>query len=535
MQSDGSYMISIAIFSMVTIGLLSGLSMSYILPRRQEIMANWGTYKYDPFLMFGAPFFKPEDDPRSRAEFAKDNFGDVMDSLANKIFLVFLQPVFELFNLFTKTLNGVLNNIFAFRDLLKNMFISFLRIFEPFMARFRTVSHKLRMTFLRLKDSIGRVAAVSTAAIFAGISTIRTMMNVFELMKNVAVALLIILVVMVIFFWFVLWPVTPLILTAIYMLIASGAAGEVGGMASTFCFGGETPIQLQEGVVPLQTVKVGDRLQDGETVQAVLTFSTPTRPQQFYDYKGIQVSGSHIVYEEIPRFVKDSIHATPLPSAPSVYYCLQTSNRRIPVRLPSKELIEFADWEELEEEDLDSLVEWNKTVEKSLNRIITSSGYPLILLQGESAMTATTLLQTLTGAVPIGRIRPGDWILGASGLPTRVLGVVRIHPSEVAYGSMLSEDGTALLSKRSWVRPAGHVLWMQMGRLPKRSMIPNHEGESWCNLFTEDGTFVLAEPGYDGWALRDYTDVGPDHIADTHDSTLEILRANQKKEGRVEP
>ena len=120
-----------AIFTIMTLGLTIGISITYISSRRKEIMGNWGKYKTDPFLMFGAPFFKPDDDPRSTTEFAKDNFSDVMNSLANKIFLVFLQPVFELFSIFTSTLNSVLTNIFAFRELLKNMFISFFIIWFP--------------------------------------------------------------------------------------------------------------------------------------------------------------------------------------------------------------------------------------------------------------------------------------------------------------------------------------------------------------------------------------------------------------------
>ena len=73
------------LFTMMTLGLTIGLSITYILPRRREIMGNWGKYRTDPFMMFGAPFFKPDDDPRSTAQFAQDNFKDVMDSLYEKI------------------------------------------------------------------------------------------------------------------------------------------------------------------------------------------------------------------------------------------------------------------------------------------------------------------------------------------------------------------------------------------------------------------------------------------------------------------
>ena len=48
--------------------------------------------------------------------------------------------------------------------------------------------------------------------------------------------------------------------------------------------------------------------------------------------------------------------------------------------------------------------------------------------------------------------------------------------------------------------------------------------ESWYSLFTEDGTFLLGG----GWAVRDFTDVGPDHLADTHSETLHLLKQRSK-------
>jgi len=510
-----------AVFTMMTLGLTVGLSVMYMYPRRKEIMANWGKYKTDPMMLFGAPFFKPEDDPRSTAQFAEDNFKDVMDSMLNKIFAVFLQPVFQLFSLFTSTLNSILTNIFAFRDLLKNMFAAFLRIFEPFMARFRTISNELRKTFIRLKDAISRVGAVATAAIFAGISTIRTMLNLFELMKTVIVAIIITLVILTIFFWFVLWPVVPLIIAAIAIIVTAGGGAALGDSASAFCFGPDTQIQLQNGTtISISAIPLGAVLKDGGIVEATMKFQTAPHP--FYSYKGVVVSGSHIVYEPIPGFVEDSVYATPT-STPPVYYCLQTSTRRIPVQSLSGESIEFADWEELEEEDEDSLKEWYTTIEKMLNGIVLSTSYPKSMLMSDPVLAASTLVQTPSGLRSLSSLQPGDYILNANAAPIRVLGVVQMDHTRVAgYHTM----GKGQLSCACWVRPPGYIHWRPIHTFSRMFPFSTEElpSDPWISLFTEDGTFLLGG----GWAVRDFTEVGPDHIQETHPETLRILKQQSK-------
>jgi hypothetical protein len=515
--------VQVSIFTVVTIGLTIGLSIAYILPRRQEIMANWAQYKTDPFIMFGAPFFKPDDDPRSTAEFAEDNFMDVMGALSQKMFLVFLQPVFELFKLFTETILSVLTNIFSFREVLKNMFASLLRIFEPFMARFRVITNQLRMTFLHLKDAIGRVAAVATAAIFAGISAIRTMMNMFQLMQIVVAAIIITLVVLTIFFWFVLWPVVPIIIAAIAMIIAAGGGAALGDSAGAFCFAPDTRVECADGTTsPIHSIPVGTVLKGGSTVEATMVFQTPAHP--FYSYKGVIVSGSHIVYEKgTPCFVQDSAAAVAA-VAPPTYYCLSTSTRRIPVRSPAGESLEFADWEELDE-DAAALIAWHTTVDARLNRCPISLSYPTQMLESEAVLSPSTLIQTPTGLTAISALHAGGEVFNSRRDPVRILGVVKMTSSNVAaFHSM----GSGALSCSCWVQPPGYMLWKPMHSFAR--IFPLSSGpiadECWYSLFTEDGTFLLAG----GWAVRDFTDVGPDHIADTHSETLRILKEQSKVE-----
>jgi hypothetical protein len=261
-------------------------------------------------------------------------------------------------------------------------------------------------------------------------------------------------------------------------------------------------------------------LKDNGVVEATMKFQTAPHP--FYSYKGVVVSGSHIVYEPIPGFVQDSIHATST-STPSVYYCLQTSTRRISVQSSSGESIEFADWEELEEEDEDSLREWYTTIEKMLNGIVLSTSYPKSMLMSDPVLSPSTFVQTPSGLRMLSSLQPGDYILNANAAPIRVLGVVQMDPSRVAgYHTM----GKGQLSSACWVRPPGYTHWRPIHTFSRMFPFSTEElsSDPWISLFTEDGTFLLGG----GWAVRDFTEVGPDHIQDTHPETLRILKQQSK-------
>ena len=104
----------------LTVVLFLGLAFFSAYMRREEIMANWGNYKSDPLFMFAAPLFKPSDDPRSRIKFATDNFFDVVSTMIKNTFMVFLEPVFKIFKIFTDSLTQTSGGLFNLKALLAN-------------------------------------------------------------------------------------------------------------------------------------------------------------------------------------------------------------------------------------------------------------------------------------------------------------------------------------------------------------------------------------------------------------------------------
>jgi len=484
----------------LTVTLLASLSFLSGYVRREEIMANWSTYKKDPFYLFAAPLFKPSEDPRSPVQFAMDNFFDVIQGSVTDVFMVLLQPVFKVFQLITDALVEMLNGLFNVKALMSNMWQKWEKVSDMFMRRFYSVFHQMRVTFIKIYHSMEKSFGVAVSSIYTGLATISTVLSFVDLMIKVIVIILAILVIMMIFLFFIMWPLIPLILTAIAVLVIAG----VGGVsADSFCFGEDTRVQTQKGPVPISQIMIGEMLEGGGCVEGVLFFNTPV--SDLYELKGIKVSGNHIIYEGgIPLPVKEHPDAVLCAPQTTKLYCLITSNRKIPV-LSLKGLQWFADWEELS--DTDDLKRWHAEVHEKLNgtkpyKLPTDSA-----LQSESAVSSGARIATPFGQIQIREINPGDIVLDADGVPTRVLGVARVSDVEKA-----KKIGTnAYVSCGAWIFESG--CWKQ----PNIREAVEHEDE-WFSLFTEAGTFEV-----EGIGMRDFTDVGADTIHETYNWVLESL------------
>lgn len=122
---------------------------------------------------------------------------------------------------------------------------------------------------------------------------------------------------------------------------------------SIFCFDEYTKIKINNNTYKnIKDVKVGDILNDNCIVESVLKLSA--NKAQMYDYFGVIVSGSHLVYESgINKWirVKDSEYSKKIERYNKPYiYSLITSDAKIPININTdSENIDviFADWYEI--------------------------------------------------------------------------------------------------------------------------------------------------------------------------------------------
>lgn len=502
-------------FGILTAVLLLGLSFIAAYIRRDEIMANWSKYRDNPLYMFAAPMFKPDEDPRSRLGFAMDNFTDVISGIIMKVFAVFLQPIMKIVQGMTDSLTQSATGIMNMRGLFNNMFKKFNSVTNIFQRRYNNTFHSLRVTWTKLQESLNKTFGVAVSALYAGVSAFRVIDNMFRLMTIVSIAILSILLGFVIFFFFILWPILPLIIIAIHFIAQTPYAGEVMGMESAFCFAGNTQIPTANGNKPIQEIQLGDVLVNGTartTVKGVMAFDAHYEP--LYELFGVQVSGSHIVYEgSVPMFVKDHPAAVKGPCTTKVY-CLITSDHTIPV-ISNKGICVFADWEEIESDD--DIAAWNKTVFEMLNGTAEYIQPSAESLSSEAALSENTRLMTPLGPVSIRNLHPGTTVYDADGVPTRVTGIVRLQESEVSAAVRL--DDQTYVSAGCWMRSG--TVWTMRSKDATTPPFTN-----WYMLFTESGTFRIITSDFAQYDLRDFSDVGSAEISKTYASVLAALHAS---------
>ena len=124
--------------------------------------------------------------------------------------------------------------------------------------------------------------------------------------------------------------------------VAPGASGGGGGSAGCFIKG--TLITMLDGSKkPVEKVNLGDNVAVGGKVFAVGRFLNT----ELYDYKGIKVSGSHMVNEDGAWMrVRDTKHGKSLGNDLNTVYVFGSENRRILI-----DDILFTDYFEVSEQD----------------------------------------------------------------------------------------------------------------------------------------------------------------------------------------
>lgn len=484
----------------LTVGLFLGLAYLFAQSMRGEVSANWSKYRDDPFFMFMAPLFKPEDDPRTPVKFGADNFSEVLMSKLTQIFAVLLAPLFTILKSMSDMLIESTNGLFNMKSLLSKLYSKIGSVNDIFQRRFAGTLYALRKTNLGLYSSFQRTYAAATASAFAGFAAFQAINGAFKLMITTAIVILVILVALVILFFFVLAPSIPLILSVITIIGATSAAASVGGMSSAFCFVPSTNIALAAGPTPIKDVKVGDITSTGAQVTATFEFNVTNA--DLYELFGVQVSGHHIVYlDSEPVHVRDHPAAHRLPGYSGKLYCLSTSDHLI----PTHDAV-YADWEEIE--DTEDLEQWYADVYQQLNKTDSNPPKPNALDQ-EAAFSSKTRVLTPLGPVEIRNLAPGMKVYDEHFKPTKITGRVRLLPSQVKSVVKI-DDGYA--SAAVWRKSDK---WSQP-QPSKLQTVP--ESESWYHLFTESGTFMTA-----CGAVRDFSDVGANELEETYGWVLASL------------
>jgi hypothetical protein len=483
--------------TLVFIGIFA---YSYASLELEEIKANWNERRCEPLVMVAASSMNVNNiDPAENFEFC---IGKIIDASIG----IFLAPMLKLFSKQVDATKPITESMNYLRGMAASLMKPLMDIFGQLWNRFGYIVYQAARVFYKLYSAMDRIFGIATAAVFAGMSMFRAIQNTIGFVFQVIIAILIILCILVIFLYFVMWPVIPLILTMIGILSATVYAGNVSGMAGSFCVSPLTLVKTRSGWKMICEIEVGEELDDG-VVEGVLKFDGTGGSCVSID--GLIISKSHLIFNGI-EWVMAEKHQSAIECASPVFlYCLNTSTRTWTAK-GSAHTTEhlLRDWEELP--DLPHIdFAWETLIDTLLN----GDSKPLRVQPGRGLFGKDTIVWTKAATVDICDVVVGDYIKDKTGF-TKVIGVYTDSQLGPLSGPNSSVWYWSPIKKR-WIHP----------RI--EDCVPKGHG---FHLITESGTFFI---GFHGSGMReskmlvrDFTEVGATRINETYSFTKEALTIN---------
>jgi hypothetical protein len=542
-------------FIFVTVGLVMGLGVAFAASFRTSIAMDWDARRCEPGVVPLAGLFKPDKDPRTRAQFAADNWRTCQKEYVQAALRTATAAPQALAAAQADTVGVVESITRGLTDVFVDVWGFCYEAYSTFMEKIQGVAKMFHNQLIGIHAMVGRLNAAITSLVFGLISMIVAFISSVQLVVIVVIIVVGILLIMQILLFFLLLPISSLILTisALVMSVAvvvatTVAAVTVGEMFQTgACFLAGTQVSMGGGQTkPIETLVLGERLGDGGRVTAIHRF---WGCDPVYDIRGIHVTGDHLVWNydvsdaRSARLMPVAEHpeARPLQAGlterifgptPRELWCLTTTSRTIPVVSPLfgadgsgngvGGTLMFADWEEIPLGDMDGLRDWHAEVWRTLNGPAGPAvERPMVsALASEAGLSpeCRVAVQTSVGAwwsgagyrwTPVSEVRPGDYIATNASLTqfTAVVGSVRIQPDQMTMALELpAAEGQPRqkISAGTWLWQGGGIWAPALSHLRPLPTWGGPMPAEWVHLYTAAGHFVLEG----GWRVRDASDVG---------------------------
>jgi hypothetical protein len=477
-----------------TLVFISIFIYSYASLELEDIKANWNERRCEPLVMVAAANIDINGmDPSENFQFC---IGKIIDSSI----AIFLAPMLQLFSKQIDATKPITDSMKYLREMAASLMKPLMNIFKRLWDRFGYIVFQAARIFYKLYSAMDRIFGIATAAVFAGMSMYKAIQNAIGFVFQVIIAILIVLCILVIFLFFVMWPVIPLILTMIGILSATVYAGNVSGMAGSFCVAPTTLVATKGGWKMVSELVPGEELEDG-VIEGVLKFDGIG---QCVSIDGLVISKSHLIFYD-GAWILAGDHPVMVPcETPPFLYCLNTSSRMWKVKSDGGEYL-LRDWEELPDSPEIDLA-WETMISTLLNGSPPVRSHP-----GRGCCGEDTVVWTRTKAIDICEVVVGDYIKDKTGY-TKVLGTY-CDTSLVPRSGPNSSVWYYSITKKRWIHP-------YLEECCKKSY--------GFHLITESGTFYIGftRPGFrdQGQLLvRDFTEVGADRIHETYAFTADCL------------
>ena len=359
-------------------------SYFYIIGRIKPIKADWDNQKCNPAVLPFAGFINAESG-ESKIEYTAKNFNGCINSILSQIIGSFTSPIDFASDMLGKFFALLAEAIQKVREVFNKIRLAIMKIVKTIMSRIVNVVIQLQRVVMKTKAIMEKIQGVMTTTLYTIMASYLALKSSLGAMLEIIIKFLVILASMVVLAWIFpwTWPFAAAA-TALFILVAIPTGIIAGWLAHILditsdnlpnnpkkgCFDENTEIEMVNGKKKIIDIKLGDILKDGGIVTS--KFKIKKKKKQIFNLNGVIVTGCHDVYYNNIGWIPVSEHPSRSPlinySKPFVY-CLNTTSKQIIINNTK-----FADWDEVDEYDLEDLKQLYPQKFKTLNSISLNRG-----------------------------------------------------------------------------------------------------------------------------------------------------------------
>lgn len=403
------------------------------------IKDDWVNQRCLPNIIPFAGFINKPDN-KSIIDYTGENFNYCIQDVLVNITGFALQPLTFLINFITSVFESIQKAINTIRDFMNKIREDVRHIAEETLSRILNMLIPLQVIFITLKDMLGKVQGILTAALYTSLGTYYTLKALLGAIAEMIIVILVLLAAMIVAMWIVpfTWPAAaantlifiaisvPLTLIVLFMTEVLNIQTEgIPGVPS--CFDKNTRLQMKDGSYkPIKDIQIGDVLCNNAKVTAKIRVNA--KGLRMYKLHNIIVSSSHILkYKNKWIPVRSHPDRIMIPSNEYVepyLYCLNTTTKTIVIN----DLL-FTDWDEIYEDNLNKILQTPFINEHGFMEMV---GCTENIHKLSNGFTKGTIFITQDGNKPIEEVNVGDQI-GED----VIYGVVELDSSHLIESSYL--------------------------------------------------------------------------------------------------
>lgn len=517
-------------FMLITFGLIFALGLTIANMERTSVMNNWSNRRCELPVAMAAMFFKPDNNPQSKGDFAKDNFNFCMKTYVDNFMNLFTAPINALFGQQTNIAGSALGMVSTIRTIAQTLFNTLLSYLDTYFQKFNASVYEMSRIVQYLRMAIRRANAMVISMLYSGITLFRGMLNTIQFVIKVILIICGIMLAIIIILFFILFPVIPMIIAVLGAIITTVLSlsmvmgGDIANEASSdkhgFCLSEDCKISIIDNsgkalLISVKDLKIGDELGSNcGKVTAVIHMDG--KDVLLYNIHGVHVSGSHLVLgtDKIWKSVESDERARCTNNTSKVLYCFNTTTHQLPVYANEiDKIILFKDWEEIDDDDISGKYVWNYTVLKTLNNNSNYNKWATLndYYSDISLVGKNKLIKVKSGFVEISKLLLFEKVLDRYGNEQPILGVITAEVKDIDDNGIWN-TGLYELNDGVWIKGQCTT---KNGRTAAYGM----------TLITESGEFIIwDEIEKKEKIVRDFTDIGYDKIHQTYPMVASRLR-----------